>query len=148
MLYRLCPTCGRKVPQGWRCPCQKHRREFNKRQKAREKARQKEYDSERRDKGKAAFYHSRSWKALARAAKIRACGMDEYIMAIKGRAVPGDTAHHIETIDDAPELMLRFDNIIYISAATHSMIHEEYNKSPERKRLMQMKLKAIRGTDC
>ena len=129
MLNRLCAVCGKTVPQGQRCECQKKRH--------------KTYDREHRDKGRAAFYHSLAWTKLRNQIKVRACGSDEYVRMTECRMVPGTIAHHIYPVDEFPELKLKDDNLIYVSARTHEMIHVAYDRGGQCKAEMQGKLWAI-----
>lgn len=131
MLNRLCAVCGRTVQQGQRCECQKKRH--------------KAYDREHRDKDKALFYHSKSWARLREQAKVRANGCDEYIRYITKTLTPGVIAHHIFPIDERPELRLRSDNIVFVSARTHEMIHAAYDKGGDDKLRMQAALRAVRS---
>ena len=130
MLVRICGTCGRKVPQGQQCECQKDR--F------------KVYDREHRNKEHADFYWSARWKGTAEAARSRAGYADEYALHYEHKLVPGKLVHHIVPIDDAPELMLDLNNLVCVSAKTHDMIHAEYKAGGQRKEEMQARLRAIR----
>lgn len=113
MLMRQC-ICGRMVPQGKRCPvCSKKY--------------QKQYDREKRDKGRAAFYHSANWARISAAVKARANGLDEYEL-MKGNLVKGTIVHHIEPLSERPDLGLHMHNLIYVSDLTHQIIHSEYSK--------------------
>lgn len=128
MLVRVCQMCGRLVPQGQRCECQK--------------GRHKEYDKRRRDKQSAAFYHSLQWVRLQQAIKARAGGCDEYIKATEGRLVPANTVHHIEPVRDAPGKRLDADNLILVSPKTHRMIHDHYAMGETERTAMQDRLRA------
>ena len=130
MLTRICEICGRTVPQGKPCPCraQRHR----------------DYDRERRDKNKAAFYHGKAWQRTAEAARQRANYADEVVFAETGRLIPGAIVHHIEPIGENPARKLDMENLIFVSAATHKKIHDAYDKNSRAKREMQEKLAAIR----
>ena len=126
MLMRQC-VCGAMVKQGKRCPvCAKKY--------------QKQYDQKKRDKGRAAFYHSAAWKRASDAVKARACGLDEYERA-HGRFVAGDTVHHVEPLSDYPELGLSLQNLIFVSSATHQKIHAEYDKGELERAAMKERLK-------
>lgn len=133
MLMRICQGCGRRVPQGTRCPCQTERH--------------KEYDSKRRDKDAAAFYHSRMWTKLAASIKARAGGCDEYIRHISGRLVPATIVHHIFPLADRPDLGLNPANLIAVSPATHRMIHDHYAMGANERAAMQGRLLAATGRD-
>ena len=106
--------------------------------------RHQEYDKFQRDKNKAKFYKSRAWRLFAESVKARANGLDEYLLS-KGQVVKGSIAHHIQTIEDRPDLKMSLENLVYVSGATHNMIHNEYDKSAESKGKMQAELQVIRG---
>lgn len=126
MLMRRC-ICGRMVQQGKKCPdC--------------EKKYQKQYDRTKRNKERAAFYHSAAWKRISEAVKARASGLDEYELA-HGNVVKGTTVHHIEPLADNPELGLDMHNLIYVSDLTHQKVHAEYAKGSEARARMQEKLR-------
>ena len=129
LLMRIC-KCGRRVPQGQVCDCQKRRH--------------KVYDEERRDKVKREFYSSMEWKKIASLVKARANGLDEYLLASEGIIEVGSTVHHIYTIDERPDLKEDLNNLIFVSARTHNKIHSEYARDEKSKRAMQNKLVEIR----
>ena len=129
MLQKICEHCGKIISQGTTCPCRANRHRL--------------YDKTQRDKTKSAFYKSKMWRQVAEYTKARANGLDEYLLA-EGRLCKGNTAHHILTIDESPELKLSLENLIFVSSSTHNMIHNEYDKGKESRLKMQEKLKAIR----
>lgn len=129
MLMRIC-KCGRRLPQGETCPCQKKRHKL--------------YDAARRDKDKKKFYASRHWRRIVSAVKARANGLDEYLLAVKGVIAVGTTVHHIYPVTERPDLKTSLDNLIFVSAQTHNKIHAEYNRDAESKSAMQKILTAIR----
>lgn len=121
MLMRIC-KCGRRIPQGQVCSCQKQRH--------------KVYDDSRRDKEKQEFYSSTEWKKVASAVKTRANGLDEYLIAT-GIIELGSMCHHIYSIEERPDLKTDLNNLIYVSARTHNKIHAEYSKGEAEKKAMQ-----------
>lgn len=129
MLIKICRQCGRKLPQGERCPCRT--------------ARHKLYNETQRDKERNEFYHSQAWRRLTLSVKARANGLDEYALA-QGRLEVGTTAHHIYTLAERPDLKLSMDNLIWVSARTHGQIHAEYDKGDDARKIMQEKLLACR----
>jgi len=126
MLVKICDNCGRRLKQNESCRC-RHRL----------------YDKTQRNQEKAKLYHSPAWSKIVKRVKERANGLDEYELA-NGRLCKGNLAHHIYTIEDRPDLKLTLSNLIYVSNATHNMIHGEYEKGGEQKQKMQKKLMAIR----
>ena len=125
MLMKLC-KCGRRIPQGQECPC-----------------RHSLYDKQSRDKKKKKFYGSTTWKKIIEAVKVRANGLDEYQLAVKGVIEIGTTVHHIYTTEERPDLKTALENLILVSPRTHNMIHTEYNRDAESKSAMQKKLWSI-----
>ena len=126
MLMRIC-VCGEMVPQGKKCPvCAKKYH--------------KQYDSEKRNKERAAFYHSANWKRVSEAIKARASGLDEYEFA-HGRVVAGAIVHHIEPLSEKPDLGLDMHNLIFVSDLTHQIVHAEYSKGEEACERMKQKLR-------
>ena len=124
---RQCVACGTMVQQGKKCPvCRKRY--------------QQEYDKERRDKGRAAFYNSTNWKRVSDAIKARANGLDEYEFT-KGNIVRGTVVHHIEPLAEKPELGLDMYNLILLSDSTHRLIHSEYAKGGEACERMKQRLR-------
>lgn len=132
MLMKICPHCGKHIPAGATCPC------WGKRTK---EARRR-YDTGSRDEKRKAFYHSRAWAALRQSIKTRANGLDEVAWS-EGRIEQGTTAHHIEPLEERPDLGLDPTNIVWISAHTHKNIHREYRKSRQAKEAAQRRLRAI-----
>ena len=130
MLMKICNRCGKKIKQGEICACQKTRHQ--------------KYNKFQRDKAKATFYGSQSWRLLSDYVKARANGLDEYLLS-KGQIVKGNVAHHIQTIEERPDLKLALRNLIYVSSGTHNAIHTEYNRGKENRRKMQEELQRIRG---
>lgn len=127
MLTTICGRCGKVIRQGAGCPsC--------------EADRQREYDREHRNQATKEFYNSKSWKLMQKAVASRAGFIDEYVRFYKGRIEPGKIAHHIQPVSERPDLALVGRNIIYVSAATHQMIHAEYNKGTKEKEEMQRRL--------
>lgn len=133
MLMYICGHCGKSNPVGERCSC---------RAKA-DAERNKKYDHEHRDHERAAFYQSPAWEAARLAVKSRAIGMDQYAYAEFHMLGRGTTAHHIIPLAEAPERALDMSNLIWVSAQMHRRIHATYDRSPEAKRALQDRLRAI-----
>ena len=129
MLMKIC-KCGRKLKQEEKCEC--------------EKKRYKKYNEEYRDRIKATFYGSESWRKLSEKVKARATGLDEYVLKYESRIEKGKIAHHIIEFEENEEMSMKEENLIYVSERTHAMIHSEYKKSEKSKIEMQKKLISIR----
>lgn len=119
---KIC-KCGRKIPQGQSCPCQKQRHKL--------------YDENCRDEAKRKFYTSAMWKKIVQTVKARANGLDEYQMKVNGRIEVGTVVHHIYTLDERPDLKFSLSNLILVSTRTHNQIHAEYKRDGESKSAMQ-----------
>ena len=130
MLVKICSKCGKKIAQGETCTCQKQRHQF--------------YNRYNRDRIKDTFYHSLSWSKVSKMAKERANGLDEYLLEYEKQIVPGSLTHHIFELSDRADLSLSMDNLIYVSARTHALIHAAYNRDEQSRIEMQNKLLAIR----
>ena len=138
MLMRICNHCGKSNPVGERCSC---------RAKA-VSERNHKYDTEQRDMERHAFYQSPAWDSARLAVKTRATGLDQYALAEYHMIGVGNTAHHIIPLAEAPELALDMSNLIWVSTQMHRRIHATYDRSPEAKRALQDRLRAIIGTTC
>ena len=97
-----------------------------------------------RRKADTRFYTSSAWEYLREYIKARACGVDEYVFYKTGRIVPGKLAHHIIPIRDDARGKLDADNLIYLSHATHEMVHATYAHSKADKVKMIHELRQAR----
>ena len=126
MLMKICPCCGKSIRQDEKHTC-----------------RHKEYNKSRR-KADTKFYSSQAWNYLRQYVKARACGIDEYVFYKTGKVIPGNAAHHIVPVRDADSLKLDADNLIYLSHATHEMVHATYSHSKADKVKMIDELRQAR----
>ena len=102
----------------------------------------KQYDKHQRNKESKAFYNSTAWKRKRQQILIRDKGIDVYVYMTEGRVVKAEHVHHIVEIDEDPSLALIDDNLISLSAATHSIISGVYKEARKRQQ-MQAKLRAL-----
>lgn len=113
-IYKRCSRCGRRIPAGTKCICQK--------------VRHKEYDRYSRDKKSKGFYDSREW-GIARDAALEADGgMDVYVYMTTGEIKGADTAHHIVPLKDDWERRADVDNLMSLHHDTHSEIEQMYRR--------------------
>lgn len=124
MLVKICGKCGVRY-LGDRCKCRGERH--------------KSYDRNKRNKNTAKIYRSSAWQKVREQVKASCNGLDLYALKHK-RIVIGTLVHHIIPADEAPELALERSNLILVSAATHAIIHAEYEKGLKEKKMMQNKL--------
>ena len=122
MLTKICGVCGRKIPQGTVCECQRDRH--------------KTYNREHRDSKANDFYHSIQWEHMRQVIVARARGADELVMSEQGRLIAGNVVHHIETLQDAPDKRLDAGNLILLSAKTHAAVHAAYDKNDKDRQAM------------
>lgn len=129
MLLTMCSVCGRSHTVGEPCSCAK--------------LRHKRYDKTQR-KASCAVYHTPEWTRVIKAVRLMAHGVDEYIYYRARRLVLLDKGqgivHHIQPIEDAPELAFDPSNLIYVGRATHRLIHKAYDSTPREKATMQEEL--------
>ena len=127
MQKRICTRCGMSYPYNSTCPngCVKKRKAIS----------DKRYDRTKRKRSK--IYWSNSWKTLTNICKNKFKALDLYALYVEGVYRYGDLSHHIDPIEDNPDKTFDLDNLIYVSYATHTKIHKEYDKSPKDKKNMQ-----------
>ena len=115
MIYKLCTCCGRKIPEGNICPCQKKRKAAGDRQ----------YDRNQRDLKAKEFYRSSRWLAV-RQRVLNMDRVDVYMYMTQGKVIPADTVHHITPLRDDWSRGLDVSNLMSLHHNTHSMIEREY----------------------
>lgn len=121
MIYKLCTSCGRKIPEGTTCPCQKIRRSESNRL----------YDKHQRDRRSTAFYNSAEWGRV----RQRVLDMDKidvYLYMTQGRVVPADTVHHIIPLKSDWDKRLDINNLMSLHHDTHSILEREYASRGEK----------------
>ena len=72
-------------------------------------------------------------------------GYDEVIFSETGRLIPCNVVHHIEPIDERPDLRLSMSNLICVTAKTHRRIHAAYDSGQSEKSQMVARLREIRS---
>lgn len=125
-IYKRCSRCGKRIPSGSRCPCQKERN--------------RAYDRAGRDKKSKGFYDSREWERARDAALETDGGIDVYTYMTTGEIRMADTAHHIVPLKDDWEHRADVGNLMSLYHDTHSEIEQMYRKN---KREMIAKLKEM-----
>lgn len=102
----------------------------------------KEYKARRTDKREEAFYNSKAWEQVRELAKGKTNYMDVleyYTTGEVNRIVQGETVHHVVCLKDEGgwEHKLDINNLIYLTYASHSIVHAKYDKSKKDKEEMQ-----------
>ncbi len=117
MIYKICTSCGKKIPEGTTCPCRRKRKAEGDRQ----------YDKNQRDKKATAFYRSAEWQST-RQRILNRDQIDVYMYMTKGKVMPADTVHHIIPLKEDWSKRLDSTNLISLHHDTHSMIEREYSR--------------------
>lgn len=132
-IYKRCSRCGKRIPSGTTCPCQKQRHQ--------------EYDRYSRDKRSKDYYNSREWERARAAALDADGGLDVYLYMTTGEIVAADTAHHIIPLKDDWSKRADIDNLMSLHHDTHSTIEKKYkdNKAGMVRELAEMLRKYRRG---
>ena len=133
MIYKRCSICGKRIPTGTQCECVEKIR----------KARQKDYDKNKRNRKNAAFYHSQEWIRTRDYIMSLYDGIDVYMLCKIGEVVKADVVHHIVPLEEDYDLRVTTDNLIPLSHVSHNAIHEMYNRSEEEKAEVQAILKVF-----
>ena len=113
-IYKRCSRCGRRIPAGTKCVCQK--------------VRHKEYDRYRRDKKSKGFYDSRECEIARDTALEADGGIDVYVYMTTGEIRGADTVHHIIPLKDDWEQRADVDNLMSLHHDTHSEIEQMYRR--------------------
>jgi hypothetical protein len=119
MLFKICTICGAKYKIGTQCP--------NGCSSKAKKERDKRYDINSRDKTSYAIYHSKGWQKLTELCKAKFNGLDIYQLYKYKKIIYGNVSHHVIPIKDDNTRIYDIDNLIYLSNASHSEIHKEYD---------------------
>lgn len=125
-IYKRCSRCGRRLPSGSKCPCQKDRH--------------KEYDRYSRDRKSKQYYDGGEWQQARASAMEADQGLDVYLFMTKGEVVNADTVHHIVPLKDDWNKRNDITNLMSLHHDTHSLIETEYrkNKTEMQKKLSKM----------
>lgn len=125
-IYKRCGRCGKRIPSGSRCAC--------------EKRRYRDYDCLSRDKKSKDFYHSSEWERARQQALDEDEGIDVYLYMTTGEIKAADTVHHIEPLRDAWEKRCDLQNLMSLHNETHSEIEQMYKKNKKETEKMLTKM--------
>lgn len=123
MIYRRCPHCRKRVPEGEKCGCG-YKREYVPPDKTRK------------------LYHSGKWQKIRDTVISFYSGIDPYAKK-QGRIEYAFTVHHIIPAEEDPECFWILDNLIPLSRASHDEVHARYRASAEEKRKAQEELREL-----
>ena len=120
-IYKRCSRCGKRIPTGTNCACQKRRYTEDKHTKD--------------DKYKL-FYKSKLWiKARANAIDFYD-GVDIYSLYILNCLEYGHTVHHIIPLKECWQRRADLTNLIYLTESNHQTIHNIMAQGEKQKQEM------------
>ena len=122
MIYKMCSRCGKRIPEGQTCPCQKIRKAQS----------DKHYDKYQRDKKSTDFYRSPIWQLTRQRVLSMDQNIDVYQYMTTGRIMIADTVHHIVPLKSDWNRRLDTRNLISLHHDTHSAIEREYDRVGEK----------------
>ena len=134
-----CPYCGKPVQVGRKCECI-HKVQSAKTIYRPAKKRPFSGDSYGAVYGSDPMYHSALWKRLCGEVKEHYSHMDIYSWYVLGRIEVGAIVHHVIPIKDDYDRRFDIGNLIYLTYENHTLIHQIYSQSAERKAQMQQEL--------
>ena len=120
-IYKICSRCGKMVETGKECQCIKNRKAQS----------NKLYDKAMRNTESKNFYTSRKWRKC-RENILESDGIDIYLYMTKGIVKAADTVHHIIPLQDNWGKRFQIENLMSLSAGTHSLIEKMYKKDKEK----------------
>ena len=101
MIYKICSRCGKRIPEGTTCPCQKIRKAES----------DKHYDRYQRDQKSTEFYKSGVWQLTRQRVLNMDQHLDVYEYMMHGRVVIADTVHHIVPLKEDWNRRLDISNL-------------------------------------
>lgn len=122
MIYKICSRCGKRIPEGTTCPCQKIRKAES----------DKHYDRYQRDQKSTEFYKSGVWQLTRQRVLNMDQHLDVYEYMMHGRVVIADTVHHIVPLKSDWNRRLDVSNLMSLHHDTHSAIEREYDRVGEK----------------
>ena len=124
-IYKRCCKCGKRIPSGTTCECIKKIRWQQK------KERDKDYDMNRRDKARAAFYKTKAWIITKEDTLARYMYIDLYAYYHDGKIIPATMVHHIVPLSKDFTRGLDPENLIPLSDKSHAVLHKEMREGKE-----------------
>lgn len=115
MIYKQCPRCGKRIPEGTSCEvCRKRRH--------------REYNQSRTGSKRVAFYSSEQWRIVRRLVAERFLYLDIYSLFVYKKIEYGETVHHIVPLEDDWNLRSNKYNLIYLTESNHQTLHNRMKK--------------------
>ena len=133
IIYKICSRCGKRIPEGTTCPCQKIRKAES----------DKHYDKYQRDQKSTEFYKSGVWQLTRQRVLNMDQHLDVYEYMMHGRVVIADTVHHIVPLKEDWNRRLDLSNLMSLNHDTHSTIERDYEKYGSK--VMACRLQEILG---
>lgn len=108
-IYKRCSRCGKRMPAGTICGCQKRR--------------YREEDKYTKDDKYKLFYKSKLWRRCRDSTIDFYGGLDIYSLYVLSRMEYGQTVHHIIPLKECWERRTDPTNLIYLTESNHQIIH-------------------------
>ena len=114
MIYKRCPRCGARIPEGTTCrKCELEKRRTSNRT-----------DGVRKE------YKTQRWKDIRQYCLNRYDNLDLYALYHDGQIIAADRVHHIVEALEAPELFYDTENHFPVSDGSHQDIHRRMKMEP------------------
>lgn len=133
-ILHKCRYCGKSIPVGQHCECQKKEHANDKYVYSSQKIKHTQHtysDS---------FYHSKDWRRLRLVAMALYKNTDIYSWYKYGILEAGFTVHHIIPLKDDYDRRTDINNLIYLTEENHRAIHALMDESDEKKAEIQQEL--------
>jgi len=137
MIWKRCPRCGKRIPEGTQCEGCKHKRD---------KARDRYYDKHIRNKDAKAYYASEEWRIARELALDRADGICQWTLATEGRVEAAEDVHHIIPLREDWSRRSDPRNLIALSHSSHAHIEYIY-KHGEREKIQKKLFEIVKSSD-
>ena len=136
MIWKRCPRCGKRIPEGTQCEDCKRKRD---------KARDRYYDKHIRNKDAKAYYASEEWRIARELALDRADGICQWTLATEGRVEAAEDVHHIIPLREDWSRRSDPGNLIALSHSSHAHIEYLY-KAGKKEETQKQLFKILKST--
>ncbi|ELC8387923.1 hypothetical protein QYB77_003012 [Clostridium perfringens] len=107
--------------------CNKHQKEYEEKQREKYKRykRRRMHDEEQKKYQK--FYTSKEWKRIREMSIMDTLAIDVIDYYKLNKITQGEIVHHIVEVSEDYNKRLNKENLIYLTARNHKIVHNEYN---------------------
>lgn len=123
MIYKRCPHCGKRVPEGSVCNCGWHRK----------------YGQNTKENK----YRGYRWQKLREQVMQLYGGMDPYALHVHNRLEAATIVHHIVPAEMDQSRFYDIANLIPLSRQSHAEVHKLYDTSHEAREGTQELLQSL-----